>query len=1122
MTSYGQATGNPARAGNNTGIQNAQYGMPQVPMTMGPTFPQQPHSYIGMIPSAPIQQYPQAHISNYYPMNPNYPPYPSQMHPQPNMVNRQGYYINPMMMQVHMQPIHHIAPATREKKPLLICDPKTKVAVDVCNSDVKVKDSKILPATNQTAGAYAEKKKQLQMRDIKNKPKGKPTEATVLEQTTENVSTARARISSAPEPAFVTEEGTTKSTNTPQMVDSLKERLENMAIAVTDCHEPDVSGATLLDTVGPLLELDVEKKNEAIVVPPATPEIEDDGAPMSEDILDVVDNLLTDDIDEQKENDEENIKEEAEEKIDEEAETKLFREAELIEEMRTLEEQAKQKVYSRKFLDLICTIEKEFKWTKCPLTEAEIKSLGLDRTNAPIRDNKRAPLGFNPNWMSNRSQKNYVGRGSMDSVIRSGNIQRGQHPRKPHIGRHSIEKQPVPLRRTENAWKADKKTKGSSEAEDAKKMQILKDVRALMNKVTPTTQKLLTQEFLSFEVSIDPAVLKDVIEIIFDKAVEEPKFCPMYSEICKAQVDLELSKKAGSIASPFRNAVLTRSQQTFETAKVEDDARKTRLEEIESETDDRKKSQLVLALQEYDAKIRRRRFGNITFIGQLFCQQLLSYKIVSSCITALLKDTAGKETYPSEIEEAIDCAVRLVESVGLKMEAESKRLAKQEQEQPKKEEKAPAWNQKVQPKKVAPIATFEQYMGHFEDLKKKVSPRIRFMILNLQELRNNSWQKRNAVDQGPKKIQELQADIKNEQIQTEAARARFERDQNRGSSHGSFSSDARKTIGSRGSLNTAWGNSNDRKLSTKATPPVNTGAAPQPKLLASLKNAPDDLARPRWGSKGANSGSSDSGRKISNAQCERKIRESEQLKIPPVKQNDEPINLSEEESQTANSIHSCIEEVRTGCVKIDACPEDFIATMKKKSISAQSFFKAFAVTALREKKEDLKLVGHILAFFLQSDELKSQMKDKSEAAKGIAEFCKYVIATEQYEERSDVWERLAEVIINAVHCDLPDFVGKRPLLEEFSLVFIEASKDPRSVSSQRPAFELLVVALKRMAEILKGFNEQDHATLISMAYEEMTFIRKLPVEQSEKLVAALKEQEIAEVGNLYALLTDKT
>ncbi|CAJ0952778.1 unnamed protein product, partial [Mesorhabditis belari] len=328
MASYGQVTENPARAGNNTGIQNAQYGMPQVPMTMGPTFPQQPHSYIGMIPSAPIQQYPQAHISNYYPMNPNYPPNPSQIHPQPNIVNRQGYYINPMMMQVHMQPMQcsiwnatsaddhgadipstaaqryrddafnahstisastHVellserqAPATREKKPLLICDPKTKVAVDVCNSDVKVKDSKILPATNQTAGAYAEKKKQLQMRDIKNKQKGKPTEATVLEQTTENVTTARARISSAPEPAFVTEEGTTKSTNTPQMVDSLKKRLENMAIAVTDCHEPDVSGATLLDT-----ELDVEKKNEAIVVPPTTPEIKDDGAPMSEAILDV-------------------------------------------------------------------------------------------------------------------------------------------------------------------------------------------------------------------------------------------------------------------------------------------------------------------------------------------------------------------------------------------------------------------------------------------------------------------------------------------------------------------------------------------------------------------------------------------------------------------------------------------------------------------------------------------------------------------------------------------------------------------------------------------------------------------------------------------------------------------
>ena len=57
-----------------------------------------------------------------------------------------------------------------------------------------------------------------------------------------------------------------------------------------------------------------------------------------------------------------------------------------------------------------------------------------------------------------------------------------------------------------------------------------------MNKITPTSQAELTKEFLAYEVSSDPSTLSSVIDIIFDKAVEEPKFCPLYAELCRAQV----------------------------------------------------------------------------------------------------------------------------------------------------------------------------------------------------------------------------------------------------------------------------------------------------------------------------------------------------------------------------------------------------------------------------------------------------------------------------------------------------------------------------------------------------------------------------------------------------------
>ena len=64
---------------------------------------------------------------------------------------------------------------------------------------------------------------------------------------------------------------------------------------------------------------------------------------------------------------------------------------------------------------------------------------------------------------------------------------------------------------------------------------LLKNVRALMNKITPTTRDALIKEFIAYDIS-QTAVLNDVVQIIFDKAVEEPKFCPLYSDLCFMQV----------------------------------------------------------------------------------------------------------------------------------------------------------------------------------------------------------------------------------------------------------------------------------------------------------------------------------------------------------------------------------------------------------------------------------------------------------------------------------------------------------------------------------------------------------------------------------------------------------
>ncbi|VDL67105.1 unnamed protein product, partial [Nippostrongylus brasiliensis] len=242
----------------------------------------------------------------------------------------------------------------------------------------------------------------------------------------------------------------------------------------------------------------------------------------------------------------------------------------------------------------------------------------------------------------------------------------GGNKKFPPSARPSIERnieRAVPLHKAENAWKPDKIRPEDLEKEEARVKLLLKNVRSLMNKITPTTKDDLIKEFLGYDVSSSPQQLASVINIIFDKAVEEPKFCPIYAEVCKQQVRHEL--KENPKLSLCRNALLNRAQETFRNVKA-----------IEDEEDPKKKIQLQLELQEADNKFRRRKFGNITFIGQLYRQSLLSTKIVQWCLFELIKHShrnpeTGKLPDPPFDEESLQCAIQLIESLGKQLDVSS-------------------------------------------------------------------------------------------------------------------------------------------------------------------------------------------------------------------------------------------------------------------------------------------------------------------------------------------------------------------------------------------------------------------------------------------------------------------
>jgi translation initiation factor 4G len=138
------------------------------------------------------------------------------------------------------------------------------------------------------------------------------------------------------------------------------------------------------------------------------------------------------------------------------------------------------------------------------------------------------------------------------------------------------------------------------------------EIRGILNKVTPSTYDELSTDFCNYKIYEDQALLPKIIDLIFDKAVEEPHFCALYSDLCKKQVKEE-SEKAGS--SHFRTALITKCQQTFDESRASD----LKVEELKKKTQVRGVGEKELkALEEEVERVRhkekKRLLGIIRFV----------------------------------------------------------------------------------------------------------------------------------------------------------------------------------------------------------------------------------------------------------------------------------------------------------------------------------------------------------------------------------------------------------------------------------------------------------------------------------------------------------------------------
>ncbi|XP_025830115.1 eukaryotic translation initiation factor 4 gamma 3 isoform X2 [Agrilus planipennis] len=341
----------------------------------------------------------------------------------------------------------------------------------------------------------------------------------------------------------------------------------------------------------------------------------------------------------------------------------------------------------------------------------------------------------------------YPGRGSSQRgpVVNKRGSQSGKPSGANKGGKQSVikvsisVKEDVKLHETENAWRPARLVMGASMTEDDKKTeQLYRKVRGILNKLTPQKFQTLLGQIQSLTIDTCER-LQGVIDLVFEKAVDEPNFSVAYALLCRELALMqvpnseEVRKKDGQEYVNFRKLLVTRCQREFEKNSVDEEERNSKVKEIEECADPEKKKELQLELEEYDRRLRMKSVGNIRFIGELYKQQMLTGNIMVRCILNLLED---------KDEESLECLCKLLSTIGKELETKN-----------------------------VDLNPYFNTMKEIVDKKHgKISSRVRFMLQDVIDLRNAKWVPRRQ-DMKPKTIDQIQQEAESEHMTNQALNA---------------------------------------------------------------------------------------------------------------------------------------------------------------------------------------------------------------------------------------------------------------------------------------------------------------------------------------------------------------
>lgn len=315
---------------------------------------------------------------------------------------------------------------------------------------------------------------------------------------------------------------------------------------------------------------------------------------------------------------------------------------------------------------------------------------------------------------------------------------------------------------------------------------IERKVKSALNKLTLEMFEQITEDLLNIAKQSrwedDAKTIKQVISLTFAKACDEPYWSSVYAQFCAKMLkeipeevkDVNTLTKTGEPATGgdlARRLLLATCQVEYEKGWVD---------KLPTNADGSPLEPEMMSDEYYAmAAAKRRGLGLVKFIGNLYILNMLNDQVILHC----LRDQSKNVVDPSE--DSLENLAQLIKTVGPRFETSDRN-------------------------KAALNMIYDNIQQILDSCK--LSSRIKFMLMDLQDLRKSNW-KAMKQESGPKTIKEIHNEAELKRIEESKAQAEKRRQNKSSYNSGNYGGGDSRSNSTRGG--SSWGNKKESRAPTK-------------------------------------------------------------------------------------------------------------------------------------------------------------------------------------------------------------------------------------------------------------------------------------------------------------------